>query len=609
MATSDDLVRVQQAHHLRFVGMQEATGDLVGEAWDAYAGLDDISAARFTGAAASIVDAAKAQTSTLAVAYMSANDAIVGAPPAGLVPTVPTIRGGTPTVDVYHRSIVEARALVSHGAAPADALAAGRSRAMATARTDVSLANRAEMDRGGALRPWVVGYRRVLTGRSCAFCARASTQRYRSADLMPIHPNCDCDVAEILGTEDPGHVINEDLLKAINEEGAVDARYVVDEDGSILTPKGDPVRIAVKPHGELGETITRGSSAPLDDIGPAKKPRSRATINDPDVLREAQRRNVSPERVVELRNEKAERRFLEDRARREATKNLSADSPDVIAAARRAGVDPDEVLAARARVADVRKVAREEAARVQRAAMDELLDRGTVTLKTPPRAGAKTGMGTAARRGEWDWLERLDPRERSRLSRQWFGGNQAPDQMALDMSNALRRDLSVDDAVEAWLDLNRRAEAAGALRRGKLPSSRAYSDAVDIDRLLPQLADEGYDATELFGDDLGAAAHIARVEKDLVADEALNFLGNAAAPIEGPAPFRMSYQSWHDEVRQIEYDIREGLATATDRARHAELVPQFIDEPGLDFEDLYARIVSTARLAGQEVPDYARIPW
>lgn len=655
MAELDQLVGIQQAHHRRFLGVQQGTADLIGQQWDTFAGLDDVAAAQFEAAASVVIDTAKRQTSTLAVAYMNANDRLGGFPASGLVPVLPEIRNGVPVAEVYHRSIVEARARVANGATFEEAMASGRARAVSTARTDVSLANKGEMARGGELRPWVVGYRRVLTGRSCAFCATASTQRYKSADLLPLHPSCDCDVGEIFGTEDPGHIINGDLLGELKKAGREDGRpnywqgpYVVDADGSIRyrrveklldadgkpirlpgpasgggrrgyatkTTAGDRVKVEVVDHGELGPMLTDAKHATTTapelaptstSTGPAR--RTRSTVKDPDVLAEARRRNVSPDRVIELREQKAERRFLEDRARREAAKTLDATDPDVVRLAERFGVDPDEVLSARARVADVRKVAREEAARVQAEALRELDRLDSVKLRNPPRKGSTTATGQRARGGEYDWLEQLSDREKARLSRSWYGGSQGPDQFAFNMSNALGRDLDTDAAAELWLQLNRQAEAAGALRRGKLPSLDAYSGQIDIADLLPSLSDEGYDAAILFGDDLTAAAHIASTEAELVRREALDYLGDAVDARIGPSPYRMGFQTWEEEVRDLEYLLRENLASSTDRARYGELVPQYLDAPGLDFEDLYARIISTARKAGEEVPDYARIPW
>lgn len=412
----EQLAALQQAHHRRFLGLQEAAAESVGLAWDTYGGLDDLAAAQFEAAAGVMSETFGAKTSEIAVGYMKANDRLGGFPDVReLVPRLPQIRGGVSPAEVYHRSIVEARRMVSTGSTFDEAMAAGRARAVSTARTDVSLANKAEIDRGGELRPWVVGYRRVLTGQSCAFCAVASTQRYRSARLMPLHPSCDCDVAEIFGTEDPGQVINRQLLDALKSEGVVDditkarkaaarggtraagpRNYVVDEQGAIRfrqTEKlygpdgaplrtesgeirrrvtaGDRVRPEVVEHGELGPMLTNAKHATTtaaDLQAPAAPLRTRAKVSDPDVLAEARRRSVSPERVVEIRNEQAERRYLEDRARRAAAKEITAESPEVVRLAGKYGVHPDEVISARARVADVRKIAREEAARGRGAA-------------------------------------------------------------------------------------------------------------------------------------------------------------------------------------------------------------------------------------------------
>lgn len=221
MSAADDLVATAAAAHRRFVLLQDTIGALMEDAWLTYANLDEVAAARFTTAASTIVEGGLRQVAGVAAGYTSTADAILGQS-ADIVIPAPTIRQGVPPADVYQRSIIEARRLIASGSSYADAMRGGQLRAVATAKTDMSLGNRAAMAQAKLARPWVVGYRRTLTGKSCAFCALASTQRYTRAELLPLHPSCDCGIAEIYGTTDPGQIINRELLTDLKAQGVVD---------------------------------------------------------------------------------------------------------------------------------------------------------------------------------------------------------------------------------------------------------------------------------------------------------------------------------------------------------------------------------------------------
>ena len=99
MAEVDDLARIQQAHHARRLAIRETSSGLIEDAWDAYADLDDRSAARFVDAAARITTAAQQQTAALAAGYLEANDAVLGRR-SQIVPTLPPIRNGIPAEQV-----------------------------------------------------------------------------------------------------------------------------------------------------------------------------------------------------------------------------------------------------------------------------------------------------------------------------------------------------------------------------------------------------------------------------------------------------------------------------------------------------------------------------
>lgn len=75
-------------------------------------------------------------------------------------------------------------------------------------------------DRSAVGEQRVVGYRRVLTGTTCRWCARVATQRYLTADSADFgHHNCDCAVLPIIGDRDPGQIVNGALYDRLEESG------------------------------------------------------------------------------------------------------------------------------------------------------------------------------------------------------------------------------------------------------------------------------------------------------------------------------------------------------------------------------------------------------
>jgi hypothetical protein len=81
-------------------------------------------------------------------------------------------------------------------------VAAGNRRLFDLLTTDLQLAKTVQA-RESFQKSDVLYYRRVLTGsENCALCEIASGNRYHSADLMPIHPGCDCGVEAVTGDPD-----------------------------------------------------------------------------------------------------------------------------------------------------------------------------------------------------------------------------------------------------------------------------------------------------------------------------------------------------------------------------------------------------------------------
>lgn len=199
-------------------------GAQIGQLWDQFGGLDDVSMQRFVARAVPTIAGAETTQARLTIGYLTE----LRRQTLGSAPTVTfdvrdligaNLRGVDPT-EVFARPTVTARTAISQGKDFLEAVGLARQRATELAETNVMLTQRATTAAMGATDKRVVGYRRVLTGDSCVLCATASTQRYHRGQLHPIHSHCDCGVAEIYGHADPGQVINSRLLEQLKVTGA-----------------------------------------------------------------------------------------------------------------------------------------------------------------------------------------------------------------------------------------------------------------------------------------------------------------------------------------------------------------------------------------------------
>lgn len=115
---------------------------------------------------------------------------------------------------VYQRPGSTVYANLAEGKSFEEAVKAGGLRLHQLVGGDVQLAHRNQARRVLSLNnSKVKAYRRVLTGReNCGLCVVAATQRYHVADLLPIHPGCDCTVQPLPPEFADQQVIDEDLL-------------------------------------------------------------------------------------------------------------------------------------------------------------------------------------------------------------------------------------------------------------------------------------------------------------------------------------------------------------------------------------------------------------
>lgn len=216
-----------EAYGTRYDQIRSATAIALERAWRRHGGPTEANATGWLAAAVPVVEGAQIAVVQLVDAYLAAfiEDTVrtpidpIGLDQAAL--TGGAVRGGIDMVEVYRRPIVQVRTALSRGATPDDARAQGLAKATSSGETDVALSHRAASS-AGMQAHGIVGYQRVLDGKACTLCALASTQRYRSENLLPIHNRCGCRVAPIIGDRDPGQVINRERLRAIKATGAAD---------------------------------------------------------------------------------------------------------------------------------------------------------------------------------------------------------------------------------------------------------------------------------------------------------------------------------------------------------------------------------------------------
>jgi hypothetical protein len=264
--------------------------------------------------------------------------------------------------------------------------------------------------------------------------------------------------------------------------------------------------------------------------------------------------------------------------------------------ARMAPITPDAISwqdrqAAAAMLPDIRRNVRRQAAAAARESYSLLY--GADALRCQRPSGSLR-----------DFLHGLDPREVSRLGAWWSTSSaDSVDNVAMRLRSALPglEQLSDDDVMRrVWLHHTRIVDAAGAIARGKFPSMRRYSGAVDVAEFAPGVGADGYDVATIMGDDVDAIRHIATVDVNREADDAYRTLGADRMRWHGPAPWAMTCESFEHEVRTLRAglvgdDVLE-LAQVDAIARLDELVPKLLDD-GSEWSVIHARIVELAATA------------
>lgn len=220
--------------------------------WDALGYYDGPAVEAWAARVAPLVDGASAQIGALTDAYVGA---VLGESPLG-VPS--ELLSSTALRDVDAEALLRRGGEtvwtgISDGQPPDSAISAGRARIVEMIGTNLQLSHtHSARYLLGAKR--TTGYQRVPRGsKSCALCLLASTQRYHSDTLMPIHPGCHCAVLPFDGPA-YGHVIDPDKRDAVYD--ALEAQT-----GSrALTSEQYKQHVVVHNHGEIGPVLYRSDS-------------------------------------------------------------------------------------------------------------------------------------------------------------------------------------------------------------------------------------------------------------------------------------------------------------------------------------------------------------
>lgn len=201
--------------------LRDLLSQAVEEVWFTLPGYDRENVDEWLSRVLPLVDAAQRRSVALTDAYLARERGrdVLGVPVDET--TGAPVRNGTPPEVVYQRPLITLWSALADGASFAQAFARGLDRATSAAETDALLSMRAAASWVGEIDDGIYGYERVTDGSACDLCQIASTQRYHTSQLMPIHSHCGCSVAPLTEPAEGG-IVNRDLYRQLKADRAMD---------------------------------------------------------------------------------------------------------------------------------------------------------------------------------------------------------------------------------------------------------------------------------------------------------------------------------------------------------------------------------------------------
>lgn len=260
---------IVSAHAQQFQNFRLLAGSQILGLWDATIGLhpiiDQEAAHLWATSVGPMIKAAQSEAVSMTQAYME--HVLSNALERKIEATfnkgdlLRDLRNGATNDQVYYRPVKTARTVMSVGGSRQQANVEAKKRLSQLVRTDLQLAKTKTAQKvmnDPSVGDDVKWYKRVLKGTTnCGLCMYASTRTYYKADLMPIHPGCDCEPMGM--TSDPRRITHDpELLQQLKDIGAVD----------------DPGQVVIYKHGEYGPTLARS----VDEHLTSALPRDRITL-------------------------------------------------------------------------------------------------------------------------------------------------------------------------------------------------------------------------------------------------------------------------------------------------------------------------------------------
>ena len=232
--------------------------------WQRSTALRDVDVDRLVARIVPVVQGGQMQVASITNAYvqrLAALEGITATPVAIDRGSVVDYRG-VPAAEVYRRPAVTAYTELRDGKDFQAAKNAGLDRLRSIVSSDIQQA-RNRQARAAYSSTGFDYTLRVLSGaENCALCVIASTQRYLTKDLQPMHPGCDCGERGVRANRDPGQVIDPRLLELTHQQ--VEAKTGVTDRGARQLGAGKfdeksvsdyTELIITREHGEYGPTL------------------------------------------------------------------------------------------------------------------------------------------------------------------------------------------------------------------------------------------------------------------------------------------------------------------------------------------------------------------